>query len=129
MLRKKVVTDDTLIRLMKAAKDVEDRKNAGRRPFQSLPTARIEALKAAMNDLDKKDRDEVLVFELADPALRAERYAQLKPGHSTLPPEVQVQKVTGSYYFHLINYILHELVIEKGYRELDALGIPEQPQA
>lgn len=129
MLRKKLVSDDTLRRLINAADEVEARKNAGRRPFQGLPATRIQALRAAMDALDKKDSDEVLVFELADEALRAERYAKLQPGRSNLPPDVQVQRMTGAYYFHLINYIKHELVVEEGYRELDAMGVQEQPEA
>lgn len=129
MLRKKLVSDSTLRRLINAADEVERRKNAGRRPFQGLSTERIDSLRAAMQTLDKKDADEVLVFELADPELRAERYAQLQPGRSELPLEVQVQRVTGAYYFHLINYVLKELVVEQGYRELDTLGSQEQPQA
>lgn len=129
MLRKKMVSDDTLRRLIQAADQVEARKNAGRRPFQGLPAERIKALRAAMDALDKKDPNEVLVFELADEALRAERYSKLQPGRSNLPPDVQVQRMTGAYYFHLINYVKHELVVEQGYRELDALGIQEQPKA
>jgi hypothetical protein len=129
MLRKKLVSDDTLRRLIKAADDVEARKNAGRRPFQGLTAERITALKAAMDSLDKRDADEVLVFELADEALRKDRYSRVQPGKSDLPVEVQVQKMTGSYYFHLINYIKKELMVEKGLRELDALGLPEQQEA
>ena len=127
MLRKRVIDDSSLRRLIKAADDVKARRDAGRRPFQSLAPERIQALKAAMDALDKQDSNEVLVFELADPDLRAERYAKLQPGASYLPLEVQVQRMTGAYYFHLINSIKHELVVEQGFRELDALGA--QPQA
>jgi hypothetical protein len=129
MLRKKLISDSTLRRLINAANEVEARKNAGRRPFQGLSNERIVALQEAMQSLDKKDANEVLVFELADPELRAERYAKLQPGRSNLDPDIQVQRMTGAYYFHLINYVKHELVVEKGLRTLDDLSLPEHPQA
>lgn len=128
MLRKKIIQDSTLLKLIAAADKVEAKKNVGQRPFATLPPVRIKALMAAMNDLDRKDSDEVLVFELADENLRKERYAKLQAGKSTLPPEVQVQRMTGAYYFHLINYIKRELVSEQGYRVLDTIANEQLPE-
>lgn len=125
MLRKKIVNDTTLIKLIAAADKVEAKKNIGQRPFATLPPTRIKALMAAMNDLEKRDSDEVLVFELTDEKLRKDRYSRIEPGKSDLPLDVQVQRMTGSYYFHLINYIKRELVVEQGYREVDQLALPD----
>jgi hypothetical protein len=128
MLRKKIVADSTLLKLIAAADKVEAKKNIGQRPFATLPPARIKALMAAMNDLDRKSADEVLVFELADETLKQERYGKLVPGKSDLPLEVQVQRMTGAYYFHLINYIRRELMVEQGRRELDTLADSQLPE-
>lgn len=125
MLRKRIILDSTLTKLIESANKVEAKKIAGQFPFANLSAPRIRQLTAAMNDLEKKGPDEVLIFELVDPALRAARFAEWKARSTKrndlahLPVDVQIQKMTGAYYFHLINTIKRELVVAQGRRTLD----------
>lgn len=123
MLRKKVVSDATLKRLIAAADRVKACEKKGKRAF---PNHQVDVLMNALNQLEKKDADEVLIFELAEPELRQARYDEWqrrntqRPDLAHLDVEVQVQKMTGAYYFHLLNYIKRHLVKEQGFQAHDA---------
>lgn len=123
MLRKRIVSDDTLKRLIAAADRVAACDKVGKRAYPNFQTS---VLLDALNKLEKKDVDEVLIFELAEPELRKARYdewvrrSKERSDLSHLDVEVQIQKMTGAYYFHLINCIKRHLKKEEGLQAHDA---------